>query len=274
MHINSIYINLPTENISRTREFWTKLGFGFNEEFSNEQAICLVLKEGHIYAMFINKDMFSTFTNRPISNGTTQALFAIQVENREKVDSIVKLALENGGTRYSQSQDYGWMYYDSFSDLDGHQWEVMFSDPNLRTQQAKPTNKITVKTIVLARRQKVWDYYTQPQHITKWNFASEDWCCPWATNDLRVGGRYIARMEAKDGSFGFDFDATYTGIKVGEYLNYEFGGRFATVKFNELNDRQTEVTVTFDPENENPLDLQRQGWQAILDNFKKYTETN
>jgi len=133
--------------------------------------------------------------------------------------------------------------------------------------------KITIRATVFANKQKVWEYYTQPEHITKWNFANDDWCCPSASNDLKVGGRYVARMEAKDGSFGFDFDAVYTEINEGQNFTYEFGGRFATVDFKET-DGQTEVTITFDPETENSIDLQRQGWQAILDNFKKYTEAN
>ncbi|PKQ70792.1 SRPBCC domain-containing protein [Raineya orbicola] len=135
------------------------------------------------------------------------------------------------------------------------------------------TEKITIKAIVSAAKQKVWDYYTKPEHITKWNFAIDTWHCPRTSNEMKVGGRYVARMEAKDGSFGFDFDAVYKEINQGESFTYEFGGRLATVEFNEVNG-QTEVTVTFDPETENPIDLQRQGWQAILDNFKKYTETN
>jgi uncharacterized protein YndB with AHSA1/START domain len=134
-------------------------------------------------------------------------------------------------------------------------------------------DKITIKATVSADKQKVWDYYTQPEHIIKWNFADPSWHCPTATNDLKVGGRYLARMEAKDGSFGFDFDAVYNEINHGESFTYEFGERFAVVEFNEVNG-QTEVTITFDPETENSIDLQKQGWQAILDNFKKYTETN
>ncbi len=133
--------------------------------------------------------------------------------------------------------------------------------------------KINIRATVKADKQKVWDYYTQPEHITKWNFADPSWHCPTATNDMNVGGRYVARMEAKDGSFGFDFDAVYTEINEGENFTYEFGGRLATFEFKEANG-QTEITVKFDPETENSIDLQRQGWQAILDNFKKYTETN
>lgn len=133
--------------------------------------------------------------------------------------------------------------------------------------------KITINAVVAADRQKVWDYYTQPEHITKWNFADPSWHCPAASNDLTIGGRYVARMEARDGSFGFDFDAVYTAINQGVSFTYEFGGRFATVDFNEQNG-VTEVTVTFDPETENSIDLQKNGWQAILNNFKDYTENN
>jgi len=133
--------------------------------------------------------------------------------------------------------------------------------------------RINIKATVSADKQKVWAYYTQPEHITKWNFADPSWHCPTATNDIKVGGRYVARMEAKDGSFGFDFDAVYTEIRQSEGFTYEFGERHATVEFKETNG-QTEVTVTFDPETENSIELQRSGWQAILDNFKNYTETN
>lgn len=131
MKVKSIYVNLPIKDLNKTKDFWTKLGFSFNPQFSDEKALCLVLNEGLIYAMLLRQEFFSTFTNRPISdNSTTQVLNAIEVDSREKVDEIVKIALENGGTRYRESADHGWMYYDSFADLDGHQWEVMFTDIN------------------------------------------------------------------------------------------------------------------------------------------------
>lgn len=133
--------------------------------------------------------------------------------------------------------------------------------------------KITIRTTVLANKQKVWDYYTQPEHITQWNFADPSWHCPNAKNDLKVGGSYVARMEAKDGSFGFDFEAVYTEINHGNNFTYVGEGRFITVEFKETSG-QTEVTIRFDPETENSIELQRKGWQAILDNFKKYTETH
>lgn len=132
-------------------------------------------------------------------------------------------------------------------------------------------SKITVEVIINADKRKIWDYYTNPIHIVNWNFADPSWHCPAATNDMKVGGIYNARLEAKDGSFGFDFEAVYTEIHEGESFAYEFGGRHASVAFNEQNG-QTKVVVTFDPETQNPVEMQQQGWQAILNNFKTYTE--
>lgn len=132
MNINSIYVNLPVKDVKKSREFWSKLGFSFNEQFSNDDAICLILNDGIIYAMLIRHEMFLTFTNRPIAdNSTTQVLLAIGVESKERVDEMIKIALENGATRYLDSQDESWMYYDRFADLDGHQWEVMYADESL-----------------------------------------------------------------------------------------------------------------------------------------------
>ena len=134
-------------------------------------------------------------------------------------------------------------------------------------------SKIIVAATINANRKKVWDYYTNAKHITKWNFADPSWHCPKAENDMKVGGKYSARMEAKDGSFGFDFEAIYSKIIDESEFTYEFGGRIANVKFDGLGD-QTTITVTFDPESENPIKMQKDGWQAILDNFKGYVENH
>ncbi|HPE75196.1 MAG TPA: SRPBCC family protein [Draconibacterium sp.] len=136
------------------------------------------------------------------------------------------------------------------------------------------TKKITIHADISADTKKVWDYYMLPEHITQWNFASSDWHCPKAENDIRVGGKYSARMEAKDGSWGFDFEAVYDVVV--EYKNFIYtmpDGRKVTVNF-ENNEDRTRVVVTFDAETENSEELQRNGWQAILNNFKKYTEAN
>lgn len=135
------------------------------------------------------------------------------------------------------------------------------------------TDKIIISALISADKKKVWDYYTLPKHIINWNFADPSWHCPRASNDLKIGGRYTARMEAKDGSVGFDFDAFYTAIDVENSFTYEFDDRCAIVEFNVKN-AGTEVMITFDPESTNSLELQRNGWQAILNNFKSYTEKN
>lgn len=130
MKIKSIFINLPINDLNQSRAFWTKLGFSFNEEFSDDKALCLILNDGLMYSMLITREMFGTFTNRPISDGSsTQVLTAMEVDSREQVDHIVQLALENGATRYREAADHGWMYYDSFADPDGHQWEIMYTEP-------------------------------------------------------------------------------------------------------------------------------------------------
>jgi uncharacterized protein YndB with AHSA1/START domain len=133
--------------------------------------------------------------------------------------------------------------------------------------------KICISAIINANQQKVWDYYTLPEHITKWNFASADWCCPSASNDLQVGGIYIARMEAKDGSFGFDFEVSYTEVNLGNSFTYTGMGRYFEVTFTAQGEA-TRISICFDPETQNPVELQQQGWQAILNNFKSYTETH
>lgn len=136
------------------------------------------------------------------------------------------------------------------------------------------SHKITVSASISADAKKVWNYYTSPEHITQWNFADPSWQCPSASNDMRVGGKYAARMEAKDGSFGFDFEAVYDEIKDGENFKYTMpDGRQVEVDFKEQ-DSKTQLNVAFDPENQNPEEMQKGGWQAILDNFKKYTESN
>lgn len=134
--------------------------------------------------------------------------------------------------------------------------------------------KITVSTSIAAPVHKVWEYYTAPEHITKWNYADESWHCPAAQNDLVVGGKLKSRMEAKDGSFGFDFEATYNAIEPHKSITYTMDdGRQATTTFQHTGGN-TEVTTTFDAEAEHSLEMQQGGWQAILNNFKKYTEAN
>ncbi|MEC7764794.1 MAG: SRPBCC family protein [Pseudomonadota bacterium] len=134
------------------------------------------------------------------------------------------------------------------------------------------TEKITIDATVDAPVETVWARYTDPDHITQWNFASDDWCCPSASNDMRVGGKYAARMEAKDGSFGFDFEAIYTDLQPERALTYRMeDGRMVTTTFEPIGSK-TQVTTVFDAETENDIEMQRGGWQSILNNFKKHAE--
>ncbi|HSC36874.1 MAG TPA: SRPBCC family protein [Chitinophagaceae bacterium] len=133
---------------------------------------------------------------------------------------------------------------------------------------------ITVESVVKAPVEKVWKYWSAPEHITKWCAASDDWHTPFAENDLRTGGEFTSRMEAKDGSFGFDFGGVYDDVKTNELIEYTLGdGRKVSIRFT-ANGNETKVVETFEAESINPVEMQRGGWQAILDNFKTYTEAN
>ena len=133
--------------------------------------------------------------------------------------------------------------------------------------------KVTVETIVQAPVTTVWRAYTSPEDIRQWNAASDDWHTTQSNVDLRVGGAFSSRMEAKDGSFGFDFAGTYTRVVPNELLEFSFGDRMCLVDFV-AGASGVSVRVTFDVESENPVDMQRQGWQAILNNFARHVETH
>ena len=133
--------------------------------------------------------------------------------------------------------------------------------------------KVTISTTVNATIEKAWDFYTNPEHIVKWNFANDEWQCPSASNDLRVGGKYVARMEAKDGSFGFDFEAIYDEVEIGKMFKYTMPDNRTVVTTFEQNGEEVIITTTFDAESENPIEMQQAGWQAILANYaRKLTE--
>lgn len=134
------------------------------------------------------------------------------------------------------------------------------------------STKVTVQTVVQAPVEKVWSCWTEPQHITKWNQASEDWHAPRAENDLRAGGKFVTRMEAKDGSMGFDFGGVYDEVKTHELISYTMDdGRKVEITFT-AQGNETKVVETFDAESTHPVEFQQAGWQAIMDNFKTYAE--
>ncbi|MCX8481168.1 MAG: SRPBCC domain-containing protein [Sediminibacterium sp.] len=134
-------------------------------------------------------------------------------------------------------------------------------------------NPIQVSTIINKPIEKVWEYWNLPDHITKWYFASSDWHCPAAENKLEIGEKFDFRMEAKDGSVGFNFWGTYTIIETHKILKAILvDNRQLIIEFN-YTDNITTIIETFEPENQNPVELQQQGWQAILNNFKQYAES-
>ena len=133
--------------------------------------------------------------------------------------------------------------------------------------------RITVEATVHAPIEKVWEYWTGAEHIVKWNNASDDWHTPRAENDLRPGGKFLSRMEAKDGSFGFDFWGVYDEVKKPALISYTMGdGRKAEIIFSPEG-ANTRIEENFEAETVNPIEMQKAGWQAILNNFKTYTES-
>lgn len=138
------------------------------------------------------------------------------------------------------------------------------------TTSNKPT--ITIETTVNAPIERVWMVWSVPEHITKWATGSPDWHTPYAENDLRVGGKFRSRMEAKDGSAGFDFIGTYDEVKQHQTIAYTMeDGRKVKITFASAG-KSVKIVETFEAETENPLEMQRQGWQTILNNFKKHVE--
>ena len=131
--------------------------------------------------------------------------------------------------------------------------------------------KITVQATVRAPIETVWKAYTTPEDIIQWNAASDDWHTTRSTVDLRPGGAFCSRMEARDGSFGFDFEGTYTNVVAHSLIEYEFGGRTATIEFKD-GASGVSVQVSFDSEETHSIEQQREGWQAILNRFKSYAE--
>jgi uncharacterized protein YndB with AHSA1/START domain len=133
---------------------------------------------------------------------------------------------------------------------------------------------ITIETVVKAPVEKVWKSWSDPKHIAKWCNASDDWHAPYADNDLRKNGKFKTTMAAKDGSASFDFEGVYSNVEEFKKIEYEMSdGRKVKITFSPQGN-DTKVVETFDPENTNPVEMQRGGWQSILDNFKKYTEEN
>lgn len=184
---------------------------------------------------------------------------------------------KDGYENYTLTEENGKTKLDIEMIMEPHpEYEAMFSEmwpKALAILQELAEKFITVETTVNAPVEKVWNAFTEPQHITKWAFASDDWEAPAAENDLRVGGKFKTTMAAKDGSTSFDFTGTYTHVEPNKYFAYDMDdGRKVHVFFEDRGDGTTHVTEIFEMEHTNSEELQQSGWQSILDNFKKYVE--
>ena len=179
-------------------------------------------------------------------------------QDGQKTDLLVKMDLDEGHEDYFEKV-----------------WPKAFEKlKNLAESGKQENKKISVKTVVNAPVDKVWEYWTEPRHITRWNHASEDWHSPAAKNDLREKGSFSYRMEAKDGTNGFDFEGVYDRVEPHRHISYTMDdGRKTDVSFNE-NGSSTVVEETFDADESHSAEMQKTGWQAILDNFKSYVEKN
>lgn len=140
--------------------------------------------------------------------------------------------------------------------------------------ETKEKTSVTVGAKIKAPIEKVWKYWNEPEHIMKWNQASDDWHSPASRNDLRVGGEFSTTMAAKDGSFSFDFGGVYTEVDQHKKIAYTMGDGRKVVNVFTTNGNETQIESTFETESQNPVEMQRAGWQAIMDSFKKYTEAN
>ena len=227
----------------------------------------------------------------PVFKFTPAISLIVNCENQEEVDYYWEKLSEDG-----KKGVCGWI-----TDKYGVSWqivptilEVLINDPDTVKAQRVMKAMLQMKKLVIAELEqafrqekrvkisvettagipveKVWEYWTAPEHITKWNFASDDWQTTDAENDLKAGGKFVSRMEAKDGSQGFDFSGTYNEIKLYELISYTMDDE-RKVEINFSRDgNSTKIVETFEAENENTVEMQRQGWQSILDNFKKYAE--
>lgn len=210
---------------------------------------------------------FMSFEHLGVMKDGVEDTTSDEVKNWAGAKENYTLREENGNTRLDVEMDIT----EEFKEFMETAWpKAMDKIKDLAEGKAKTL--ITIQTEVNAPVEKVWERWNKPEHITQWNQASPDWHCPKASNDLRPGGTLNATMAAKDGSFSFDFAGVYDEVVPNKKLSYTIGdGRKVNVAFEEKNGK-TAITESFEAENTHPLEMQRGGWQAILDSFKNYTE--
>ena len=217
----------------------------------------IVIKKPFETMVFHHVGDMKNFEEQPVT-AETQAWSGAE----ERYD----LSESNGVTTVKATVDVDEKYLDYYNDVFPKAFEI------LKKIAESETKTITIKTTLETSLEKVWNKFSQPEHIVKWNFASDDWHCPKAENHLEVGKDFVYTMAAKDGSVSFDFTGTYQEVTPLKRMIYTIAdGRKVTVKFDQMDDTII-LTENFEPENIHPIDLQRGGWQSILDNFKKNVE--
>ncbi len=277
----TIDINAPAEKVWYS--LWDEENYkNWTNAFCEGSYVVTDYKEGS-KAHFLSpsgEGMFSSVSiNKPFEIMSFNHIGILKNFEEQPIDDETKLwsgceeryelVENNGKTTVKASVDVIDQYVDYFDQ----------SFPNglkkLKEIAENPSVKsISIYISVNAPIEKVWDYWTNPKHIVNWNNASDDWHTPSAKNDLKVGGTFICTMAAKDGSMSFDFEGKYSEIDTYKKIVYQIAdGRNVSITFNIIDDKVI-ITETFEPETENSLELQRGGWQAILTNFKKYTENN
>jgi uncharacterized protein YndB with AHSA1/START domain len=202
-----------------------------------------------------------------------------EIKNFEKQPVDEKTKLWSGGLEsYSLKEENGNtmldVNLDTLEDFAGYLSEKFPKALEVVKELAEQPIELSIETIVAAPIEKIWEHWTAPKHITQWNNASDDWHTPKAENDVKVGGNFSFYMEAKDGSFGFDFGGTYTAVEPNKKIEYILGdGRKVKIDFIKQ-DNGYKIAEKFEAEEMNSLELQQGGWQAILNNFKNYAEAN
>jgi predicted lactoylglutathione lyase/uncharacterized protein YndB with AHSA1/START domain len=279
MPTKEIWINLPVKDVAKSIEFYKAIGFILNTAHGNAiDSACFLIGEKNMVLMLFQEDVFKSFTKNNLTDTgqSSEVLISLDSETKNEVDEIANKAESAGGNVFSKPEEIqGWMYGCGFTDVDGHRWNMLHMDMSKNPHFVSDTKEcILVHTTVNATAKKVWEYFTLPEHITKWNNASYDWHTVNATNDLKVGGKFLSRMEAKNGSMGFNFEGHYTHIETEEDIAYTLmDSRKVNIHFEKVPDG-IKITESFEPETQNSPELQKQGWQSILNNFKTYTENN
>lgn len=279
MATKEIWINLPVKDVAKSKEFYKAIGFVLNTAHGNtNDSACFLIGEKNMVLMLFQEDVFKSFTKISLAdtNQSSEVLISFDSESRAEVDDMANKVEAAGGKIFGKPEEIqGWMYGCGFTDIDGHRWNMLHMDMSKIPKPPSVAKEcVIINTTINSTAEKVWLYFTQREHIINWNNASNDWQTTKVENDLTVGGKFLYRMEAKDGSMGFDFDGHYSHIKAQEDIAYILtDSRKVNIHFEKV-EEGIKVTESFEPESENSIEMQKQNWQAILDNFKVYTENN